>query len=261
MTPLGQLVVFIATIAAGAVNAVAGGGTVISFPALVWAGLPLVPANATNATALVPGSIGGVVAFRRELRAHWRTFIVLLFPTVLGSLLGAKVVASTPEEIFRRVVPFLILFATIVFAARNIFVRMTTHRRVPGAQSEHIAPGGFVLGCVLQFIIAFYGGYFGAGIGILMLTSLSVIGMHDVINMNAVKNALAICINGTASIFFMLDGKVVWEAALIGAVGSIIGGYIVASFARRINQQTLRIAIVLAGVVASAWLFYRLATG
>jgi uncharacterized membrane protein YfcA len=261
MTPIGYLVVFVATVAAGAVNAVAGGGTVISFPALVWAGLPLVPANATNATALVPGSVGGVVAFRRELRAHWRTFVVLLIPTVLGSLLGAKVVASTPEDIFRRVVPFLILFATIVFAARNIFVRMTTRTVSPVARSEQITAGGFVLGCVLQFIISFYGGYFGAGIGILMLTSLSVIGMHDVINMNAVKNALAICINGTASIFFMLDGKVVWDAALVGAVGSIIGGYILASYARRIDQRTLRFAIVAAGIVASGYLFYRLVVG
>jgi uncharacterized membrane protein YfcA len=262
VAPIAQLVIFVAAICAGAINAIAGGGTVFSFSALVWAGLPTVRANATNALALVPGSVGGVVAMRRELRAHVRTFAILFVPTMAGSLLGAVTVANTSEDVFKRIVPFLILFATIIFAARNAIVRMTTRESAAGGPaSEHITAGGFVIGCIFQFAISFYGGYFGAGIGILMLTSLSIIGMHDIINMNAVKNALAITINGTAATFFVLAQKIEWQAALIGATGAVIGGYVLARLARRINQHTLRIAIVVAGLVVSTWMFYRTATG
>ena len=258
MDPFRLIVIFIATTIAGAVNAIAGGGTVFSFTALAWAGLPLIRANATNATALVPGSIGGIIAFRRELIPQWRTLAILLVPTLAGSLLGAFTVANTAESIFRAVVPFLVLFATLVFAGRNHIIRWTTRKSAVARKADHITPVGLIVGCVFQFVIAFYGGYFGAGIGILMLTALSLVGMSDVIKMNALKNGLAVAINGTASVFFLIDGKVEIPIALLGALGAIIGGYMLASFARRIDQNVLRVAIVIAGVVVSAWLFVRL---
>jgi uncharacterized protein len=258
MDPFSTLVVFVAAVAAGAVNAIAGGGTVFSFTALAWAGLSLIRANATNQTALVPGSIGGMIALRRELMPQWRTLVILLVPTLAGSLLGAFTVANTSETIFRNIVPFLVLFATLVFAGRNYIVQFIQRRPAASSATDHIKPSSFVLGGVLQFVIAFYGGYFGAGIGILMLTSLNIIGMSDVINMNALKNALAVAINGTAMVFFVLDGRVEIPIAALGAVGSIIGGYVLASIARHINQNVLRVAIVVAGVVVTMWLFIRL---
>jgi hypothetical protein len=254
-------VVFVAAIIAGAVNSVAGGGTVFNFTGLVWYGLPTVNANATNATSLIPGSLGGAVAMRQDLKTQQRDLIILLIPTVLASLLGALVVANTSESIFRRVVPFLILFATLIFASRNVITRWVQSRAASAQTSEQITPLGYALGLALQFLIAFYGGYFGAGIGILMLTSLSIMGMQNIHKMNALKNMLAVGINGTAAIFFVLSGRVVWPMALLAAVGSTIGGYGLGSYAKRIDQDTLRWGVVAAGLVVSAYMFGRLYLG
>ena len=143
MDPIRLIVIFVAAIVAGAVNSIAGGGTVFSFTALAWAGLPLINANATNATALVPGSLGGAIALRRELIPQWRSLVILLIPTITGSLLGAFTVANTSETIFRSVVPFLVLFATLVFAGRNRIMRLA--KRTAGV-NDHITPRGFAVG-------------------------------------------------------------------------------------------------------------------
>ncbi len=256
MEPINTLVVALGALVAGAINAVAGGGTVFSFTALVWTGMPLVRANATNATALVPGSIGGVIALRHHLWPQWRTLLILLVPTFIGSLAGAFTVANTSESIFRAIVPFLVLSATLIFAARERIMRML--KREAATPTTRISPLGYVIGIAIQFAISFYGGYFGAGIGILMLTALNVIGMHDLIKMNALKNALAIAINGTASVFFMLANKVEWNYALLGAVCSLIGGYVLGRQALRMNQRNLRVGVVIAGLVVSAYMLARL---
>ena len=257
---LTQVVVFLAYVLAGAVNAVAGGGTVFSFTSLAWAGLPLVQANATNSTALVPGSFGSALAFQRDLRDQWRILLILLAPTILGSLLGAFVVVNTPEAIFRRIVPFLVLFATLVFAGRNFLTRLALRNRAEAAKMpvDHITPMSMALGGALQFIIALYGGYFGAGIGILMLTSMSVMGMSNMHRMNALKYPLAIAINGTASLFFIASGRVIWSVAWWAAIGALIGGYVVARLMRRVDQDLIRSAVVVAGVVVTIWMFARL---
>lgn len=261
MDLLTQAVVFVAFVIASSINAIAGGGTVFSFTALAWAGLPLIPANATNATALVPGSLGSAFAFRRDLVSQWRIFFLLLIPTITGSLLGAFVVTNTSEAIFRRIVPFLVLFATLVFAGRNRITRLAI-RKPASAEAlgveERITPLSLALGGVLQFIIALYGGYFGAGIGILMLTSMSVMGMTNIHRMNALKNPLAIAINGTASLFFILSGRVLWSVVWWAAIGSLVGGYVVARLARRMDQDVIRAIVVVAGLVVSVWLFVRL---
>ena len=254
MDGLSALVVFIAAVVAGAINAVAGGGTVFSFTALAWAGLPLVRANATNATALVPGSFGGIVALRRELAPQWRMLVILLLPTFIGSLLGAFTVVNTSEAIFRAIVPFLVLFATLVFAGRNFLAKLA--KREVG--SEAITPLGYGIGIACQFVIAFYGGYFGAGIGILMLTAMSLMGMSNIINMNALKNGLAVAINGTAAVFFLIRGTVDIPTAAFAAIGATIGGYVLARLAKRIDQNVLRVGVVVAGVVVSVWLWVRL---
>jgi hypothetical protein len=220
-----------------------------------------VNANATNATSLIPGSLGAAMAMRHELKAQRRELIILLIPTLLGSLIGAFVVANTSESIFRRLVPFLILFATLIFAGRNAITRWAQSRAAPAQTSEQITPLGYAVGIALQFLISFYGGYFGAGIGILMLTSLSVMGMKNIHKMNALKNMLAVGINSTAAIFFVFSGKVVWPLALLAAVGSTLGGYGLGSYAKRIDQNTLRVGVVVAGVIVSAYMFVRLYLG
>ena len=258
MEILRLVVVAIGALSAGAVNSVAGGGTVFNFSALVWYGLPVVRANATNATSLIPGSIGGALALRRELKPQLRTLIILLAPTVLGSLFGAFVVVNTSESIFQRVVPFLVLFATIIFANRNRITQWAKRKESSPDPDHHFSLLSYALGIALQFLISFYGGYFGAGIGILMLTSLSVMGMRDMHKMNALKNTLAVGINGTATVFFIIGQKVEWPIGLFAAIFALIGGYGLASFARRVNQDKLRWGVVIAGLVVSAWMFVRL---
>lgn len=261
MDLLTLVVLFVAAMLAGGVNAVAGGGTVISFPALVWAGLPLISANATNAFALVPGSVGSAYAYRADLAQQRRRLIILLIPTLIGSLLGAWIVSSTSEQIFRRVVPFLILFATLLFAfSRQIngAIRKRTNAIAAAHHShEHITPAGFAFGIAFQFLISTYGGYFGAGIGILMLSSLSLIGMTDIHRMNALKTALAVAINGTAVVFFLLNGRVNLPVGIWMAIGALLGGYLMARYAKRISQRYLRAFVVVMGLVAAVYMFAR----
>ena len=253
------VVVALAATTAGAVNSVAGGGTVFNFTGLVWYGLPTVNANATNATSLIPGSLGGALALRHELKTQWRTFVILIIPTVAGSLLGAFTVVNTAESIFRQVVPFLILFATIIFAARSRITRWARRKESAGDPAgETFSALSYGLGMCLQFIISFYGGYFGAGIGILMLTSLSVMGMTHIHKMNAIKNMLAVAINGTAMVFFIIGGKIVWPIALFAAAFALMGGYGLGRYAKRINQEHLRWGVVVAGLVVTIWMFVRL---
>jgi hypothetical protein len=248
-------VIFIGFAVAGAINAVAGGGTVFSFTGLLWGGLPTIYANATNATGLVPGSLGSVVAYRKDLAVVWRTLLVLVIPAILGSIAGALVVLNTAEQTFRRIVPFLVLFAILVFAFKNFFFKVGTDRA--RTATEQIATRGYIIGCILQFLIAFYAGYFGAGIGILMLTSFSIMGMRHVHRMNAIKQTLAALMNGTAAFVFLSRGQVNIPIAILGAVGSTIGGYLMARLARNVDQNKLRIAIVIAGFVVAGWMFYR----
>jgi uncharacterized membrane protein YfcA len=257
MAWLRWVVVAVSAMVAGAVNSVAGGGTVFNFSGLVWFGLPTVEANATNATSLIPGSFGGAVAMWPELKPQWRTFIILAIPTVLGSLIGARTVVNSPEAVFRRVVPFLVLFATLVFALSNHITRWVRRKAAEQADDR---PGfwNYAVGVVVQLVISIYGGYFGAGIGILMLTSLSLMGMTNLLRMNAIKNMLAVTINGTAMIYFIRSGAVVWPVALFAAVFALIGGYGLGRYARRIDQNILRWGVVIAGIVVSIWMFARL---
>jgi uncharacterized membrane protein YfcA len=260
MAWLRWIVVAVGAMVAGAVNSVAGGGTVFNFSGLVWFGLPTVEANATSATSLIPGSFGGAVAMWPELKPQWRTYLLLAIPTIIGSLIGARTVVNSPEAVFRRVVPFLVLFATIIFAASNRITRWA-RRNAAGQTEEKLGFWNYTLGVVVQLVISIYGGYFGAGIGILMLTSLRTMGMTDLLKMNAIKNMLAVTINGTAMIYFIRSGTVVWEVALFAAVFALIGGYGLGRFARRIDQNVLRWGVVIAGIVVSIWMFARLYLG
>jgi uncharacterized membrane protein YfcA len=244
---------FVAAMLGGALNAIAGGGSLISFPSLVAFGILTVPANATNTAALWPGSIGSVFGFWQEVTQQRRLLILLLVPSLVGGLLGALILVNTPEAVFSRIVPFLVLFATLLFAARDWFTRFGSQDSL-GAE-EHITLLGGLWGILFQVAIATYGGYFGAGQSIMMMASLSIMGLRDIHRINGLKTALAVCVNGIALAYFALRGIVVWHLVLIMGVGAILGGYVAARVSKRVNQRLLRTFVVLVGVIVSIWLF------
>jgi len=248
----GFLGLFFAATVAGAVNSVAGGGSLISFPALVAFGQPAILANATNTAAIWPGSVASAVAYRRETSLPPGLLPALLVPSVGGGLLGAFVLVSTPPDLFDRVVPFLVLFATLLFAFRQ---RISGWSGQSARPDEHVTTAGRVGGFFFQLLVASYGGYFGAGIGILMLASLSLMGLRDIHRMNALKTILGALINVIAFVFFAAKGLVVWPLAVVMAAGAITGGYIGARAAMRVDPRWVGRFVIAVGVLVSVWLF------
>ena len=243
---------FLAGAAAGAINSVAGGGTLISFPSLVAFGQPEIISNATNAAALWPGSLSAALGYRKDTSIQNSLLIMLAAPSLIGGLLGAVILVITPAPTFKHVVPFLILFATLILASRDIFARRL--RSNPTGQ-ERVTTVGLVWGIFFQLLVATYGGYFGAGIGILMLGSFSLMGLRDIQKMNAIKTPLAAIINATAFVFFAFRGLVVWPLAILMAAGSIAGGYGGARLAKHVNPRVLHFCIVTVGLLVSGWFF------
>jgi len=245
---------FIAGAVAGAINSVAGGGTLVSFPALIAFGMPPVPANATNTAAVCPGALSSAYAYRHDLPRTRGLLVLLLLPSILGGLLGAWVLARTPNWLFARIVPFLVLFATILFATRDRFSHRLGFSAPEGGKTT---AAGHLWGFLFQLFVAAYGGYFGAGIGILMLASLGVMGLRDIHTMNAIKTILSFLINGMALLYFTFKGLVIWPIAFLMAAGAVFGGYAGARMAKRVDQNYLRMFIVGVGLFVSVWLFFR----
>jgi hypothetical protein len=245
---------FMAAAAAGAINSVAGGGTLISFPSLVAFGEPEIISNATNTAALWPGSFSSAVGYKRDTSVDRALLAMLIIPSVTGGLLGAVTLVVTPESVFRLVVPILILFATCLFAARKFISTKLAMK----TEENKISLKGRIWGFFFQLFVAAYGGYFGAGIGILMLGSLGVMGLRDVHVMNAMKTVLAAIINVTAFVFFAVKGLVVWPLAVLMAIGAILGGYAGARSAKHIKENYLQFFIVTVGFVITAWFLMRL---
>jgi hypothetical protein len=251
---LQTLVVLFAGVAAGAINAIAGGGTLISFPALLWLGRDAIAANATNTVAIWPGSLAGVVGFRRELSSVRRWLLLLVLPSFAGGALGAWLLLRTPTSTFERLVPFLILGATLLLAAQEMITR-----RLGFIARAHERPtaGWVTFVFAFQFLVSVYGGYFGAGMGILMLAALGLIGLTDMHQMNGLKNLLAICINGVAAVYFALSGAVIWKDVTLMAIGAIAGGLLGARLAHRLGRRFVRGAVVVIGVVMAIALLVR----
>jgi uncharacterized membrane protein YfcA len=234
---------------AGAVNAIAGGGTLLTFPALTFVIDPIA-ANATSTIALMPGSIAGAVGYRKELRETRRMTLWLIMPSVLGGALGAYLVLIFSKDVFRVLVPWLILLATLLFLVQPRVARwMGTH--------PHAEPHGRTILVILiaQFFIALYGGYFGAGIGILMLSTLAFMGVGDIHNTNAVKTLLASIINACAVAVFLYEGSVVWQYAWPMVITSILGGYYGARLARKMRREYVRGTVIVVGLGVSAYYF------
>jgi len=251
--PVHFIIVFAAAFVAGAINSVAGGGTLVSFPTLVWLGVPSKLANGTNTVALWPGSLGSVWGYRREMRGLDPRVYALVVPSLLGGIAGAVLLELTPTAIFDRLIPFLILFATLLFWVQEPIQRRFNLSAMHEARSHWLS-----WTMLFQLAVGIYGGYFGAGIGILMLAALSLMGHSDIHQMNGVKNLLALTINGIASVYFIYVGLVVWQDALVMMAGAIVGGVGGAGIARRLGRTAVRRIVIAIGVVMAISMMFRL---
>jgi uncharacterized membrane protein YfcA len=249
------LILFLASALAGAVNAVAGGGTLLTFPALLWSGHTAIVANATSTVALWPGQLSSLYAYRSEMTRSKRAMILLGIPSFLGGIIGAIALLKTPESVFDRIVPYLILGATMLFMVQEPLSRLNRKRAEAAAGAgaptdDHFdpAPSAWAGIMLFQVGIAIYGGYFGAGIGIITLAALGFVGFRNIHQMNGLKNVNALCINAVAAALFIANRLVDWRIALLMAVASIIGGYAGAGTARRMGQRNVRRLVIAIGL-------------
>jgi uncharacterized membrane protein YfcA len=234
-------------------NALAGGGTLLTFPALLLLGESAIAANATSTVALLPGAAASLAGYRREVATHRRWLRSLLLPSLVGGAAGSLLLLATPELLFARLAPWLVLFATSLFALQWL---RGARAGAPSPEAGAAGPSAGAVACVLgQFAIAVYGGYFGAGIGILMLVVLTAMGLSDIHAMNGLKNFFGICINGVAAAIFIGSGRVNWPAAAVLTAGAIAGGFAGANLGRALGQTRARAAVVAIGVAATLLLF------
>jgi uncharacterized membrane protein YfcA len=242
-----RALLFFAAAVAGALNSVAGGGSFISFPALLFAGVSPVPANATNTIAVWPASIASAVAYRREIGDVRRQLIPLSVASLAGGLAGSLLLLRTSDRTFVLLIPFLLLFATLLFTFGGPVAKRLTrgaHAPLPAA-------------VVAQLFISVYGGYFGGGMGIMMLAVMTLLGMRHIHEMNGLKNVLAVLINGVAVVAFVLAGAVQWAAGIVMILGGITGGYAGAAIARRIQPKYVRWLVMGIAWGMTAYFFVR----
>jgi uncharacterized protein len=250
-----QLVLLgLAAVAGGAVNALAGGGTLITFPALIAVGVPALNANVTNTVALVPGYLGGALAQRGDLRGQRRRVMAAAVPAAAGGLVGAGLLLLTGAALFEALVPWLILAATALLAAEP-WLKRSVVRRLESARPDerpHVAGVG-----VAAFAGSVYGGYFGAGLGIILLALFSFLLPDSLKRVNALKQVVSLLANGAAAVLFAATGDVVWVAAAVMAVGALLGGSLGGHFAGRVRADVLRAVIVVLGLAVAVVSFVR----
>jgi uncharacterized membrane protein YfcA len=248
-----MFVLGISALLAGIVNSVAGGGTLLTFPVLEWVLKDSVVANATSTTVLFPGSLAAAWGYRRELEHQKRWIVPLMIPSLVGGLLGTCLVVYLPKQIFEGLVPWLILGAATLFLLQPMISKWT------GIGQLHQQPSPKLLAAIIgfQFLVATYGGYFGAGIGILMLSSLALMGLGDIHQMNALKSLFASAINGMSVIVFVAKGKIDWRYAIPLTVAAIAGGFLGASVARRLDKNVVRHSVIAIGFALALYYFIR----
>jgi uncharacterized membrane protein YfcA len=248
------LFLFFAGALGGALNSVAGGGSFIAFPALLFTGVPPIPANATNTIALWTAAAASGGAYRKRLDVPRRVMVPLLAVSLLGGLLGALLLLKTPAQTFMRVLPWLTLGATLLFA----FGKKLAGSRQSVIEHDHEASTAALAGTTLfQLCVAVYGGYFGGGMGIVMLAMLAVLGMTDIHAMNALKSVLGFVINGVAVVTFIVAGAVYWKHGIVMIAGGIVGGYVGAHYALKMPQSWIRVFVVLVGAGMTVYFFWR----
>jgi uncharacterized membrane protein YfcA len=276
MTATNVVIMLAAAATGGLMNALAGGGTIVTFPTLVFLGQPAIIANATSTVALLPGMAASMAGYGKEVATHKEWLKTLLLPSVIGGGIGSVLLLRTPEKVFANLAPLLVLFATLLFIWQGFLARRrrrqsladaapsagqpaADHRpaAVETAPSLRLTRTRWVSAILFQFGISIYGGYFGAAIGILMLAVLGFLGLTNIFAMNGLKNFFGLCINSVAAAYFILRGAVVWPVALLMMAGSIAGGYGGARLAQVIGKEKARAAVVVIGFVVTALLFWQ----
>jgi uncharacterized membrane protein YfcA len=240
------------SLAAGLINSVAGGGNFFTFPALIFSGLPSIGANATSTMALWPGTMASVGAYRDDIRRERRLLPRLLVMSAIGGLVGAIILVRTPQATFDRLLPWLLLTATLLFAGGNTLTQWLRQRE-QGRDSARIS----LVTCGVQLLIATYAGYFGGGASMLMLAMLSLSGMTDIHAMNGIKTLLSGTQNLVALGVFITRGIIFWPDALLMMGGAIAGGYGGAFFARRANPAVIRRIVIAVGGIMTVYFFLR----
>jgi uncharacterized membrane protein YfcA len=243
---------FFAGALGGAINAVAGGGSFVSFPALLFTGVPAIPANATNTLALWVGTTASGGAYREKLSISRRVMIPLVITSVVGGLAGAFLLIKTPAHTFLRVLPWLLLGATLLFA----FGKHLTGRISAGITQE-ATNSAVTVASIYELFVAVYGGYFGGGVGIMNLAMLAALGMTDIHAMNKLKVMLGGVINGVAAITFIATRMIVWPQAMVMTAGSIVGGYSSAHLSQKLPQSWVKAFVILVGTVMTIYFFIR----
>ena len=251
MTPQTIIFLFFAGALGGALNAVAGGGSFIAFPALLFTGVAPIPANATNTVALWVGVTASGGAFRKHLDISKRVMVPLAVTSVIGGIAGAYLLLHTPAQTFLRVLPWLMLGATLLFVFGQRLGKSGS------GIAANISTSALVFASVFELIVSVYGGYFGGGVGILNLAMLAVIGMTDIHAMNALKVVLGGIINGVAVITFIVKGAVVWKEGSVMIVGAILGGYLGARYSLKMPQAWIRAFVIVVGTGMTAYFFWK----
>jgi uncharacterized membrane protein YfcA len=241
---------------AGAINSVAGGGSFLTFPALMFSGVSPIRANATNTVAVWFGTVASVGAYRRHLGGQPRALITLFLTSLAGGLIGALLLLRTPDATFKLLLPWLMLTATLIFIFGKyltVWLRQLIHLDI--TRPRHAAP--FIAGVVLQLVIGVYGGFFGGGIGILMLALLTLLGFEKIHAMNALKTVLAATINGIAVVTFILARIVDWPQAFVMIAGAVAGGYGGAVLAQRVSAEFIRRLVMAVGIGMTVYFFVK----
>ena len=252
----GEIAALLASSAgAGVMNALAGGGTILTFPTLILLGVPAIQANATSTIALLPGAAASLAGYRREVSTHRAWLKTLFLPSLVGGGIGSVLLLKTPEKLFASLAPFLVLFATLLFMLQIVLSKRKGDVEAHAPDGPTTARWG--MATLAQLAVAVYGGYFGAGIGILMLVILGFLGLRDIHAMNGLKNFFGICINGLAAGYFIWKGAVLWPFALAMLAGAVAGGFAGARFARTIGRERARLAVVAVGFFVTAVLLWQ----
>jgi uncharacterized membrane protein YfcA len=247
-----MIVLFVAGALGGALNAVAGGGSFVAFPALLFVGVPPIPANATNCFALWIGTTASGGAYRERFDISRRVLVPLLLISVVGGVAGAILLLKTPAQTFMRVIPWLMLGATLLFA----FGKKLYGNR-PSGLAHDASTNALFWACVFEFFVAVYGGYFGGGVGIINLAMLASLGMTDIHAMNALKVVLSGVINGVAVVTFIAAHAIVWPEGTIMTIGAIVGGYSAAHYSQKLPQAWIRAFVILVGSGMTVYFFQK----
>ncbi|MDB4145953.1 sulfite exporter TauE/SafE family protein [Amylibacter sp.] len=233
---------------AGIINSIAGGGSFLTFPALVFAGVPTIAANATSAVAVFPGYLSGALGFAKELKAFPKSkFLLLIFLSILGGVLGSILLLITPEVVFSFIIPWLLGFATLLFAFGNYVSKLAEKTSDTNGFKSNIA----------TLLVCIYGGYFNGGLGIVLLALFSTLGMRDIHLMNGLKNIMSFALSAASVVTFAIAGIVFWKYAIIMMIAATIGGYFGVIVARKLSKSIIRIIIVIIGTIMTFIFFIK----